>query len=395
MTETAKWYEKAGNCGDVVISTRVRLARNLKQYPFPARATDKQREAVEQKVKDALLSGNSILSKEFRFLPLESASEEEAVSLVERHIVSPEFISDRRGKAVLISEDESISIMINEEDHLRIQVLREGLSLKEAAETADRIDTLLSETLDFAYDSEFGYLTQCPTNLGTGLRASVMLHLPALTEMCIRDRARALMHSPKVLLVDDSAGGLDQETAQATRELLTYVAAEEGVTLFLCSSNMHFAQRLCRNFAILRQGVLLARGDLESLRTGAGVGYRACLRLGEGSPAPAGFHWNDGFWEREIESQEDMPKIISRAVGAGARLYEARLDRPTLKEIYAAWLEGGRRKVKESHGTADETPTDGSFWQPGEDEPAALPGEEPPEPAPGQGAPEEGVGEEV
>ena len=163
MTETAKWYEKAGNCGDVVISTRVRLARNLKQYPFPARATDKQREAVEQKVKDALLSGNSILSKEFRFLPLESASEEEAVSLVERHIVSPEFISDRRGKAVRSSEDESNS-------------------LKEAAETADRIDTLLSETLDFAYDSEFGYLTQCPTNLGTGLRASVMLHLPALTE---------------------------------------------------------------------------------------------------------------------------------------------------------------------------------------------------------------------
>ena len=129
-----------------------------------------------------MLSGNSILSKEFRFLPLESASEEEAVSLVERHIVSPEFISDRRGKAVLISEDESISIMVNEEDHLRIQVLREGLSLKEAAETADRIDTLLSETLDFAYDPEFGYLTQCPTNLGTGMRASVMLHLPALTE---------------------------------------------------------------------------------------------------------------------------------------------------------------------------------------------------------------------
>ena len=182
MTETAKWYEKAGNCGDVVCSTRVRLARNLRQFPFPARATVKQREAVEQQVKDALLSGNSILSKEFRFLPLESASEEEAVSLVERHIVSPEFISDRRGKAVLISEDESISIMINEEDHLRIQVLREGLSLKEAAETADRIDTLLSETLTFAYDPELGYLTQCPTNLGTGMRASVMLHLPALTE---------------------------------------------------------------------------------------------------------------------------------------------------------------------------------------------------------------------
>ena len=182
MTETAKWYEKAGSCGDVVVSTRVRLARNLKQYPFPARASASQREAVERQVKDALLSGNSILSKEFRFIPLENTTQEEAVSLVERHIVSPEFIADRRGKAVLISADESISIMVNEEDHLRIQVLREGFSLKEAAETADRIDTLLSENLDFAFDPELGYLTQCPTNLGTGLRASVMLHLPGLTE---------------------------------------------------------------------------------------------------------------------------------------------------------------------------------------------------------------------
>ena len=112
MAELTKWYEKAGNCGDVVCSTRVRLARNLKQFPFPARATDKQLEAVEQSVKDALLSGNSILSKEFRFIPLDNISEEEAVSLVERHIVSPDFISDRHGKAVLISEDESISIMI-------------------------------------------------------------------------------------------------------------------------------------------------------------------------------------------------------------------------------------------------------------------------------------------
>ncbi len=182
MTETAKWYEKAGSCGDVVVSTRVRLARNLKQYPFPARASASQREAVERQVKDALLSGNSILSKEFWFIPLENTTQEEAVSLVERHIVSPEFIADRRGKAVLISADESISIMVNEEDHLRIQVLREGFSLKEAAETADRIDTLLSENLDFAFDPELGYLTQCPTNLGTGLRASVMLHLPGLTE---------------------------------------------------------------------------------------------------------------------------------------------------------------------------------------------------------------------
>ena len=170
MAEQVKWYERAGACGDVVCSTRVRLARNLKQYPFPAYANGRQKEEIEQKVKDAMLSGNSILSREFRFLPLEELSDEAAVSLVERHLVSPAYISDRKGKGVLLSQDESVSIMVNEEDHLRIQVLREGLSLKEAAELADRIDP------------EFGYLTQCPTNLGTGMRASLMLHLPALTE---------------------------------------------------------------------------------------------------------------------------------------------------------------------------------------------------------------------
>lgn len=182
MAETTKWYEKAGNCGDIVCSTRVRLARNLKEFPFPNKADVDEKSEIEARVRDALFSGNSMLSGQFHFLPLNELSEDAAVSLVERHIVSPEFISDTSGKAVLISDDESVSIMVNEEDHLRIQVMSEGLSLKEAAETADRLDTLLSESLNFAFDPEFGYLTQCPTNLGTGMRASVMLHLPALTE---------------------------------------------------------------------------------------------------------------------------------------------------------------------------------------------------------------------
>lgn len=191
MADTLKWYEKAGDCGDVVCSTRVRLSRNLAQFPFPDRASAEQKAQVKAKVRDAMFSGNSVLSKEFRFVEMEELSNEEAVSLVERHIVSPEFISDRQGKANLMSEDESVSIMINEEDHLRIQVLREGLSLKEAAETADRLDTLLGESLSFAFDPEFGYLTQCPTNLGTGMRASVMLHFPALTENGAMSRVSA------------------------------------------------------------------------------------------------------------------------------------------------------------------------------------------------------------
>lgn len=177
-----KWYERSGECGDIVISSRVRLARNLREYPFPNRANEQQKFEIAEKVKDALLSTGSAVANEFRFLPLDSLSDEAAVSLAERHIVSAEFLSERRGRAVLLSEDESVSIMINEEDHLRLQVMKEGLSLKEAAQLADRLDTLLGETLNFAFHEEFGFLTQCPTNLGTGMRASVMLHLPALTE---------------------------------------------------------------------------------------------------------------------------------------------------------------------------------------------------------------------
>ncbi|MGI6255178.1 MAG: ABC transporter ATP-binding protein [Acutalibacter sp.] len=178
--------------------------------------------------------------------------------------------------------------------------------------------------------------------------------------------ARALMHRPQVLLVDEPSGGLDLEAADAIRELLSCVGEEEGVTLFLCSSNMAFAQVLCHGFAILRQGMLLARGSLETLRKGAGVGFRARLRLTENSPAPVGFLRVEDAWEKEIESREDMPKIITQAIQDGLQLYEAQLVQPTLREIYAAWLEGGRKKVTQEDGTTDEvpdeTPEDGELW---------------------------------
>lgn len=294
MIETGKWYEKSGNCGDVVCSTRVRLARNLKQFPFPAKATDPQREAVEQKVRDALLSGNSILSKESRFVPLENASEDEAVSLVERHIVSPEFISDRRGKAVLISDDESISIMVNEEDHLRIQVLREGFSLKEAAETADRIDTLLSETLDFAYDPEFGYLTQCPTNLGTGMRASVMLHLPALTENGAMPRIASNLSKLGLTLRgtygegSKSVGGLYQLSNQITlglseneaienlRSITVQLMEEERKARSQMAQDVAWQDKIDRAAGILKTARVLSSSEcmelLSYVRFGISVG---------------------------------------------------------------------------------------------------------------------------
>ncbi len=182
MEHQVEWYKKSGTEGDVVCSTRIRLARNLTDYPFPAKNTAAQKRQIAEKVKEAVLSGSSLMKNTFRVIPLESMKQEDLVALVERHVVSPEFISDIEGREIILSQDESISIMVNEEDHVRIQVIREGLALKEAFETADRIDSLLSERLNFAFDEQLGYLTHCPTNLGTGMRASLMLHLPALTE---------------------------------------------------------------------------------------------------------------------------------------------------------------------------------------------------------------------
>ena len=178
-----KWYEKSGAEGDVAISSRIRLARNLNGYPFPHLLNLQQKNEIANKVKDALENSNSYIAKTFRFINMSQLSPVEANSLAERHIISPEFARNRAGKYLLLTEDESVSIMINEEDHLRIQVLSDGLSLKSAFEVADKIDTLLDNALGFAFHGKLGYLTQCPTNLGTGLRASVMLHLPAF---CVR-----------------------------------------------------------------------------------------------------------------------------------------------------------------------------------------------------------------
>lgn len=175
-----KWYEKSGKESDTVISSRIRLARNLRDYPFPHLLNLQQKNEIANKIKNALDNSNSYIAKNFNFINMSQLKDYEANSLVERHIISPVFAKNRAGKYLMISDDESISIMINEEDHLRIQVLSEGLSLKEAYETADKIDTLLDNELGFAFHEKLGYLTQCPTNLGTGLRASVMLHLPAL-----------------------------------------------------------------------------------------------------------------------------------------------------------------------------------------------------------------------
>lgn len=167
-----------GNDITKFLSGRIRLARNISNTPFPVRMTKEQAREVIKKVWDAVSS--SSLAPHLKLIKTEEADSTELMSLSERHLVSLDFLKGDLPRAVILSDDETISIMINEEDHIRIQVFTSG-SLSEAYDTADKIDTLLSEKLDIAFDEKFGFLTACPTNAGTGMRAGYMLHLPAIT----------------------------------------------------------------------------------------------------------------------------------------------------------------------------------------------------------------------
>ncbi|MFT7538602.1 MAG: protein arginine kinase, partial [Lysobacterales bacterium] len=178
INNTGEWLKGEGAHADIVMSSRIRLARNLADHPFPSKAGKK--ELV--KCLDLIQKGTdkAELLKEAMFLKINELDNVEKQFLIERHLMSHDHASNTEGKALVVSKDESLSIMINEEDHLRIQVMHSGFDLETTWKTANAVDDELSDSLDFAYDINLGYLTACPTNTGTAMRGSVMMHLPAL-----------------------------------------------------------------------------------------------------------------------------------------------------------------------------------------------------------------------
>ncbi len=176
-----KWYEQKAPDGDVVISSRVRLARNLANYPFSLKISNDQAEKMVEEVKETTEDLNQGTGKKHYSCNLGTLSNIDKRAMVERHIISPNLVENQQVTGLILSEDETISIMINEEDHLRIQSIVGGMNLEAAYEVASRVDDIVSEKLDIAFDEKYGYLTSCPTNVGTGLRASCMVFLPALS----------------------------------------------------------------------------------------------------------------------------------------------------------------------------------------------------------------------
>ncbi len=171
------WFDPKEQC-EIAISSRIRLARNIKGIPFSSKNNTQHLKTINSLVRDAIEKSSHPVAKKLKYIEMDNIPEIERLAMVERHIISKNFALNYQGRAIIISDDESVCIMLGEEDHIRIQVLLAGLQLEKAYQTANTIDNILCGSLDIAFDNRLGFLTECPTNLGTGLRASVMLHLP-------------------------------------------------------------------------------------------------------------------------------------------------------------------------------------------------------------------------
>lgn len=174
----SNWYLQNGKDSDVVISSRVRLVRNLNGFKFLSKCSKEEQEKILEKIKEIVPS----LGYGLKYLKLEDIDDVTKLSLVEKHLISPEFVTDNNvKKAIIVNDEENICIMLNEDDHIKLQVFSSGQELENLMNLAIEIDEKIGEILDYSYNKNFGYLATSPINIGTGMKASVIVHLPALT----------------------------------------------------------------------------------------------------------------------------------------------------------------------------------------------------------------------
>ncbi len=287
---TTFWYEKSGNINDVVVSSRIRLARNIRGIPFTSKLNKIGAEEVISRVKNVV----DIIDRRFSFFNSKDLNKLQKLSLLEGHIISPDFIKSTLPTALAVSDDESFSVMVNEEDHVRLQVFSSGFNLEETYNTADNIDNFFNEQLGFSFSEEFGYLTQCPTNLGIGMRASLMLHLPALKMNGIMSKLPDSLFKLGLTIRGtygegtNSLGDMYQISNQITLGITEKAAIKnlENVSMQLISqekksrdslkNNIKVLDKIHRSFGILSNCRLLSAEDLlelsSNIRLGIAVG---------------------------------------------------------------------------------------------------------------------------
>ncbi|QDH20764.1 protein arginine kinase [Saccharibacillus brassicae] len=292
----SSWMKAEGQDSDIVVSSRVRIARNLRALPFPLVASEEQAEEVRVRLVEAAEQASGELGT-LHAIRLDELNEIDRQVLVEKHLVSPALANESQEAAVVLSDDESLSIMVNEEDHLRIQCLYSGFQVKRAWERATSVDDVLEAYVDYAFDDRRGYLTSCPTNVGTGLRASVMVHLPAL--VMTHQIGRVLNAVSQVGLTvrgiygegSEAQGNLFQISNQITlgQSEIEIVDNLEGIAAqiieyerqarsrLVAESKIRLYDRVMRSYGILTHAAIIdgkeAAQRLSDLRLGVDLGW--------------------------------------------------------------------------------------------------------------------------
>ncbi len=305
LKQPSEWLRGVGPVSDIVISSRIRLARNLDKSPFATRATRASQAEVFKVVQEGL--GATASLRKALVLELSDLDEVDRQFLVERHLVSREHVIHPEGKGVAIGPGEVVSIMINEEDHLRIQVMQSGLNLQDAWTIIDTLDDELSEALPFAYSTDWGYLTCCPTNTGTGLRASVMAHLPSLV---ITKQINKVLHT--ITKLGLTARGLygegteasgnffqisnqvalgrsEEEIIENLERIIKEVIHQEQTARdsLMTSSRVQLEDRIWRAFGILRHAKTMSSNEALDLLSAVRLGVDLGVMSPTGGSLPA------------------------------------------------------------------------------------------------------------
>jgi len=306
VTQTSEWLRGAGPVSDIVMSSRIRLARNLEKFPFATRASKASQAEVLKAVQEAL--AKTVTLKQPLFLTMGDLDEVDRQFLVERHLVSREHIVHPDSKGVAIGQGEVVSIMINEEDHLRIQAMQSGLNLRDAWSLIDELDDELSDMLPYAYSTDWGYLTCCPTNTGTGMRASVMAHLPSLV---ITKQINKVLHT--ITKLGLTARGLYGEGTEASgnffqisnqvalgrsedeiienleRILKEVIHQEQAARETLVTNNrVQLEDRIWRAFGILKHAKTMSSNEALDLLSAVRLGVDLGLMSANGGSASGG-----------------------------------------------------------------------------------------------------------
>ncbi len=303
-----KWYMDDVIDEGVVISSRVRLARNIKKYPFSNIIDDEQSKALLEEVKH-IITDRTHLGEQMHFLNLEEKSILEKQSLLEKHVLSMDLLKKNRPSGVLLFEDESVCVSLNEEDHIRIQSIFPGHNIENAFSLADKIDDLIEESVEYAFHKDYGYLTSCPTNTGTGLRASFMIHIPAIEITGqLRNVIEAISKFGMILRGiygegSEPMGSIYQISNQVTlgKSEAEIIDSLEKVTTFiigqetklrnglLSQQKQELYDKICRGYGTLRYCKKISKKEAMDLLSLVRLGYLTNL-LDESKPKQNIYH---------------------------------------------------------------------------------------------------------